>query len=602
MQSIPFYDLTITDGFWKERQETVRERTVWAVYDQFRATGRIETMDCVLRPEGVRPHVFWGSDVFKWMEGACYLIKQQSDERLLGAVEEIIDMVEQGITPDGYYNSYFNATGEPRFTNRDAHELYSLGHMIEAGIAHFEATGSDRLLNLCHRNADLADRIFRVEQSAAFVTPGHEEIELALLRLYRTTGEKRYLDLAKFFIRQRGANSKDSDIGPQLRGKKTDPSYRQSHLPVTEQREAVGHAVRAVYLYCGMADLARETGDAEMLAAAKRLFHDIVENKMYITGGIGSIWQNEGFSVARHLPSRVAYAETCAALGLALFAGRLAAEEPDSRYADAAERALYNGMLAGLSLEGDAFFYSNPLEIDLARQDTPAISRSKFGATRQKVFSCSCCPPNLVRMIPSLGDWIYSFNAEYLYVHHYIPNTGRCDGGTVTLRTAYPAEGTVSVEYTGHKKLALRKPGWCRRYKTSALCREEKGYLYFETGTVTIEFDMTPCLIRAADDLHETRGRLAVQRGPIVYCLEGQDQQDDLFRCRIDPTGTIRVLKEQYGGLPVLETDGVAVSAQRALYAPYTPEKTRPIPLRLIPYYTFANRGADDMVVWITKK
>mgnify|MGYP005812741485 CR=1 FL=1 len=593
MQRGRFYDLTITGGLWKERQDTVRKCTALAVYDRFWETGRIQTLDCGWR-EGrpMKPHVFWGSDCFKWLEGAAYLLAEKEDPALRAKAEAMIAQIEKGQAPDGYYNSYFNATGEPRYQNRNAHELYSLGHLIEAGVAWYEATGSDRLLKIGRRGADHADRVFRIEQSAGFVTPGHEEIELALIRLYRVCGEPRYLELAEFFIRQRGANQKDQAVFIKDHGE-----YAQSHQPVTEQREAVGHAVRAVYLYCAIADLAEETGDAGLREAAERLFADIAEHKMYLTGGIGALQQGEAFSVPYHLPNHTAYAETCAALGLALFAGRLAAATPDARYADAAERALFNGMLAGLSLSGDAFFYENPLAVDRALKEVPLIHHAPL--QRQKVFSCSCCPPNLVRMIPSIGDWIYSFDAQYLYVHQYIPNTGFCGGARVTLQTAYPEDGRVTVCHTGSRGLALRKPGWCRKFEASAPCREERGYLYFETNQVTVDFQMEPCLIRAGSRVHNNCGKLALQRGPVVYCLEGQDQPADLYALRLDPDAEIRVLPEKLGGLPLLEAGGLIVPEQQALYAPYEKQETTACRLKFIPYYTFANRGEDDMMVWI---
>ena len=593
MQQVPFYDLDITGGFWQERQQTVMEKTVWAVYDRFKETGRIDTMDC--QKHDIKPHVFWGSDVVKWMEGAAYILKQHPNEKLLALINELVDKIEQGTKEDGYYNSYYNnpEVEEPRFTDRNAHELYSSGHMFEAGVALQQALGDDRLLKICQRNADLIDRVFREEDSANFVTPGHEEIELALVRLYKATGDRRYLDLSEFFVRRRGANNKDTSIYVNDNGE-----YAQFHAPVTEQEEALGHSVRAVYLYCAIADLALELDDADLKAAAERLFDNIYNKKMYITGGIGSQPAGETFTMAYHLPNRTAYAETCAALGLALFARRMTLLTPDARYGDAAERALYNGMISGLSLDGEAFFYENPLEIDHARLGMP--KGHDHATKRQKVFGCSCCPPNLVRLIPSIADFLYTFDEAYLYIHQYMANRGTAAKAAVIMETDYPVNGKVSVRFEGDKKLALRRPAWCRRVITDQPYTEKLGYLYFDTNEVTIEFVMEPVFYTASDAVHEDAGRVALMRGPIVYCLESQDQPASIFRCRVNTQAPVKVMEETFGGYPLLEAEGYIIPEQKALYAPVdaaaAPQQCK---LRYIPFYTFANRGEDDMQVWV---
>ena len=547
MKKVPFYDLTVTNGFWAERQKTVAEKTVYAVYDRFRETGRIETMDC--KPHDIKPHIFWGSDVVKWLEGVAYILEQKEDSRLRQLVNEILDRIEEGVAEDGYYNSYFNSPDPEweRFSDRDKHELYSLGHMIEAAVA-LSHIGEDRLLRIACKNTDLVDRVFRLEDSAAFTTPGHEEIELALVRLWEMTGEKRYLELSEYFVRMRGNSPKDKAIY-----QKDDGSGIQSHLPILEQRTAEGHAVRAVYLYAAIADLAEILQDGELRKLAEDLFDDIYEKKMYITGGIGSSDRGERFTVPYHLPNREAYAETCAALGLALFARRMYAMEPDARYGDAAERALYNGMISGLSLEGDAFFYTNPLEMDVSCATIPMGYKVK--TERQKVFGCSCCPPNLVRLIPSVADFIYTYNEDTLFVHQYIPNEGKAGDSAVKLATCYPADGKVLVSCEG-KKLALRKPAWCREVRTALPYTEKKGYLYFEAEEVEIEFVMQPTFYVASKKLHGNAGRVALMRGPIVYCIEGQDQPASVFQCRVDAAAAVEVSEECFGGLPVLYAAG----------------------------------------------
>ena len=595
MQQVPFYNIDITGGFWQERQQTVIDKTVWAVYDRFKETGRIDTMDC--QKHEIKPHIFWGSDVVKWMEGAAYILEKHPNEKLLALVNELVEMIQGGTKEDGYYNSYYNnpEVDAPRFSERNNHELYSSGHMFEAGVALQHALGDDRLLQICQRNADLIDRIFRQEDSAAFVTPGHEEIELALVRLYKVTGNRRYLELSEYFVRQRGANSKDKPIGVD-----PDGSYIQAHVPLKEQQEAVGHAVRAVYLYCAIADLALELGDADLKVDAERLFDNIYNKKMYITGGIGSQPAGETFTMAYHLPNRTAYAETCAALGLALFARRMLMLTPDGRYGDAAERALYNGMISGLSLDGEAFFYENPLEIDHARLGMP--KGHDHATQRKKVFNCSCCPPNLVRLIPSIADFIYTFDDDYLYVHQYMDNSGIAANVAVTMKTAYPADGKVYVHFAGAKKLALRRPAWCSKVITKQPYTEKLGYLYFDTNEVTIEYVMEPVFYTASDAVHEDAGRVALMRGPIVYCLESQDQPASVFRCRVDITAPVKVQAETFGGYPLLEAEGYVVPEQKALYAPAAASAPMErCKLRYIPFYTFANRGEDDMQVWVLK-
>ncbi len=597
MKNVPFYDLKVTDGFWAERQRVVEDTTVRAVYDRFAETGRIETMDC--KPHEVKPHIFWGSDVVKWMEGAAYILEQKEDPELWNKVDVLIRMIEEGTTEDGYYNSYYNTPGaEERFTERKNHELYSLGHTIEAAVA-LSHLGDDRLLKVCRKNVELVDRIFRKEQSAAFDTPGHQEMELALMRLWEATGEEKYRDLAAYFVNKRGRSEKDAAFTREVR--KDNGSYDQSHLPAEEQLTAEGHAVRALYFYCAMADLAEALDDEKLRRAVEALFDDIYQRKMYITGGVGSQSVGERFTVPYHLPNREAYTETCAALSLALFARRLYQTRPDGRYGDAAERALYNGMISGLSLSGDAFFYTNPLEMDVERDHIPQGYSPAL--ERQKVFSCSCCPPNLVRLIPSVADFVYTYDAERLYVHQYIPTVGTIDGAPVELQTNYPADGKVKVTYSG-KKLTLRKPAWCRKVVTDQPYREELGYLYFDADTVEIEFVMEPLFYASSDAVHENTGRVALMRGPIVYCIEGQDQPAKPFNCRVDALRPVRVTDETYGGLPVLEATGAVTvnAAQTDLYAPYRAEPLQPCTLRYIPYYTFANRGADDMQVWVLKK
>ncbi len=589
MHTVSFSDIRLTDGFWSDKQTLVYEKTVWAVYKRFSETSRILTMDC--QDHGVKPDFAWASDVFKWIEGAAYLYTLHHDTALLDAIRDIVQMVEKGVSADGYYSSYYNSplVDGTRFTDRNLHELYTIGHMLEAGVALYEATGEDTLLTLGRNCADLLYTVFVKENAAAFSTPGHEEIELALMRLYRTTGEERYRELSAFFVDQRGNKPKDKPIRSDF------IEAVQSQLPVRAQVTAEGHAVRAVYLYCAMVDLATSPED-ELFRTADSLFTDIYEHKAYITGGIGSVDDSEAFARPYYLPNRSAYAETCAALGLALFCRRLYAVKPDGRYGDLAERALFNGMLSGLSLDGTAFFYTNPLAVDLERQGIRRVPQRI--TQRQHVFRCSCCPPNLVRLIPSIGNFLYTYDDTHVYVHQYFASTGTIAGHAIDLQTRYPQNGKISVKYDGARSLVLRRPAWCQTVKTDAFYREENGYLYFDQSAVDIEFVMQPEFVVANEKVHENSGQVAIVRGPIVYCAEEQDQDFPLDRLTVDTTTPPMVENDTFGGLPKISVRATCAAKRRGLYQPLTREET-PCHMTFIPYYSFANREEDNMRVWM---
>jgi len=593
MHSISYRDITITGGFWQAMQRRNHEVTMPAVLARFEETGRMAAFRCEKTwPEGQKPHFFWDSDVAKWLEAAAYILQKQFDPVLEQAVEDIVALIEKNQGADGYFNIYFTVVEpEMRWQNRDWHELYCAGHLLEAAVAYYEATGRDQFLNCMRKYADYIERVFMIEQSANFVTPGHEEIELALVRLWRCTGEARYLQLSKFFINQRGNNNKDKSIGGE-------PRYAQNHLPVREQTTAEGHAVRATYLYCAMADLAMELNDEGLLNACRALFENITQKRMYVTGGVGSTHRGEAFTIDYDLPNETAYAETCAAIGLSLFCRRMSTIEPEGRYADAAERAIYNGFLSGISEDGTAFFYENPLEIhpalrhkDTARPD----SRERFPITRrQKVFSCSCCPPNAARFIASFGDFLFSRNESTLYVHHY----ACASVGNIEMTTEYPADGSVSLRLRGMagKRVALRIPGWCGDFTCSAPVEMDRGYCYVnipnEDFALKLNLKMLPRLVHAHPRVYNNAGRAAVMRGPIVYCMEGLDNGENLRALSIAP-GT-----EFTGGFDLLACDGYRLEESAALYSSAPPECV-PQRLRFIPYYRFANRSESEMAVWV---
>ncbi|MBQ3860924.1 MAG: glycoside hydrolase family 127 protein, partial [Clostridia bacterium] len=406
-------NVTISGGYWKKKMDLNRKVTMNAVYDRFHESGRIDAFRCDWK-EGMpnRPHIFWDSDVAKWMEGAAYILETDKNPLLEEKVEQLIDWIEAGQHEDGYFNIYYTVV-EPdkRWTDRNCHELYCAGHLMEAACAYYNATGRDRFLRCMEKYADYIAKVFMEEHSAAFKTPGHEEIELALYKMYKTTGRQKYFDLMRYFLETRGQpDNGEAQIFNAAR-------YAQSHAPIRAQHEAFGHSVRAMYLYSGMADLANETGDAELLDACRDLFRDTVNRKMYVTGGIGSTSIGEAFTVPYDLPNSKAYTETCASVGLMFFANRMFRADPvkSSAYADVVELEMYNGALSGLSLDGEKFFYENPLEICLRERNriTATNDREHFPITeRVRIFGCSCCPPNLNRLLPALGDYFYGYDEE----------------------------------------------------------------------------------------------------------------------------------------------------------------------------------------------
>lgn len=603
IRTIPFSAVDITGGFWHTWQALNRDVTIHAVYDRFRETGRFDALRCGWK-EGMehRPHIFWDSDVAKWMEAAAYLIEKQPEPELEKILEETISVIEDHQMPDGYFNSYF-ITCEPtqRFQRRMDHELYCAGHWIEAAVAYYRATGRDRFLKIVCRYADLIDRVFRVERSAAFTTPGHEEIELALVKLYETTGEERYLTLSRFFVDQRGCNPETSYSSYPHR-------QTQSHAPVREQHTAEGHAVRAGYLYCAMADHVRLGGDDELRTACRDIFRNIVGRRMYVTGGVGSDHIGEVYTTDYDLPNDHAYAETCAAISLALFARRMQCIENDAVYADTVERVLYNGFLSGLSLDGTSFFYENPLALDPRqnRRNQCAVDPGHYPITlRKKVFDCSCCPPNVTRFLASIGDFLYTADDNTIYCHQFMASTASFDfrGGTarITQETAYPADGSVTIRYSGPAaRLAVRIPYWMRTQWNGT---QENGYAIYDVADgseIRLTLDLRVRIVRANPCVGADSGRVAVMRGPVVYCAEGVDNGADLRDLRLARDAVFTEAADPALGV-VLTCSGFRSAPCEELY-PETEHELRPVTVRLIPYHTFANRGESEMQVWLLRE
>lgn len=581
----------IKDGFWKFYAELNRNVTVHAVRDRFEETHRFGAFACDWKegdPEEKKPHVFWDSDIAKWIEGAAYLTETKREPALEAKIDEVADLIEKNQLESGYFNSHFIAVEPDKiFEWRGCHELYCTGHLIEAAIAYHKATGKDKLLKCMLKNVDYIYKVFVEEGSAKFVTPGHEEIELALLTLYDYTGEEKHLELAKFFLDKRGNNDKEQ---PDL--------YTQAHLPVRAQKEAAGHAVRALYLYTAMAMAAKTANDKELWEACLALFDDITNSKMSITGGVGAKRQGEAFSYSYDLPNMTTYNETCASIALAMFAAAMNENDPDGRYADVVERVYYNGFISGLSLSGDHFFYTNPTEIDVKKN---ARDGEYHPITqRVKVFGCSCCPPNVVRFLASIPRYAYGTDGDTVYCNQFIDGvTALTAGGkdaTLTLKTDYPVSGRLEFSYKGEPiTLKVRIPGWCTEYDGET----EKGYAAFPLAdgqTVCIDLPMNIHFMEANPRVQDNSGRYAVTRGPVVYCMEGVDNGGDLRDITLLESGA-KVAQEDGLPAPVIYLDGERRESSAALYSLKSDRRTR-IKARLIPYFAFANRGETDMLIW----
>ena len=603
MKNISYKNTVITDGFWKIKQDMIKDVTLESVYNRFKETHRFDALDCSWK-EGDPdcPHVFWDSDIAKWLEGLAYILAHSENEKLEKIADESIEKIEKNRDENGYYNSHFLVTGE-KFTIRNEHELYCAGHLMEAAVAYYEATGKNLLLDIMCKYADYIEKAFVKEKTAKFVTPGHPEIELALVKMYEVTGEKRYLDLSKFFVDNHGDNNVDGLVYNGCR-----ITYNQDECAVRDRETAEGHCVRALYLFCAMADIAYYYDDKELFAAAERCFENIVNKRMYITGATGSTCHGESFTIDYDLPNRDAYAETCASIALCMFANRMIKLNPDGKYGDAVERALYNGVLSGISMDGKSFFYENPLTIDpdFNNVNTCTDGGKRFPITQRKeVFDCSCCPPNVIRLIADIGDYMYSYNDDTVFVHQYINSETSQDGINIKQETKYPANGDViiTVNAKTQKQLAFRVPYWCKNFTVNKAYKIKKGYAYVDISgeeKIIISFDMTPKFIKANKRVHDDAGRVALMRGPVVYCLEGKDNGKDLECVRVDINSSFKLSDCEFI-LPALETVGYQEKESDMLYFEATDEYDR-IPLKFIPYYAYANRGETELLVWILKK
>jgi DUF1680 family protein len=609
LRAVPFTDVKITDSFWAPRQETNRIASIPVNLENLEKAGNLQNFRLAARQatSGFQGPVFMDSDVYKALEAASYSLATHPDPDLEKRLDAIIASLAAAQQRDGYLNSYFTVK-EPtkRWTNlRDWHELYCAGHLFEAAVAHFQATGKRTFLNVAVKLADNIDSVFGPPPKRLGY-PGHPEIELALIKLWRVTGERRYFNLARFFIENRGRKFFAEEHRTPL--DQYDGTYWQDDVPIYEHNNIKGHAVRAAYLMSGATDVAAETGDARLLKMLDRVWHNTTERNMYLTGGIGPSASNEGFTEDYDLPNATAYQETCATVALAQWNHRLALLYGEAKYADIVERALYNGMLAGVSQDGTKFFYVNPLE-------------SNGTHHRKPWFGCACCPPNAARTIASLGGYAYAVSDDALWVNLYIQGSVKAQiaGAPIELQvtTDYPWDGSIVLKPRLTKparfQLRLRLPDWCQAPKVRVNGRSEinprieRGYAVLNRDwkkgdKVELELPMPVQRVAANPNVKADHGRLAIQRGPIVYCVEQCDQSEPIPALFLPASAELKAEKEKslLGGAVVVKSMAQVASEQnwrRSLYQPAA--ASRSVPLKAIPYYAWDNRQAGPMTVWL---
>jgi len=572
---------------------------------------------------------FQDSDVYKWLEAVAYSLREKMDPELEKKALEVIDLIADAQEEDGYLDTFYSILGiQYRYQSlAGSHELYCMGHFIEAAVAYYAATGNEKVLTVAKKAADNIDDNFGPEDGKIHGYDGHEEIEIGLLRLFHVTGENRYLKLAKYFLMERGKHPNffreqaEKYQGPNaLNGiEKAADTYFQNHKPILEQDTAEGHAVRVVYMCTALADLAATTGDAEIYGACKKLWDNITSRRMFITGGIGSTFHGESFTLDYDLPNDTMYCETCAAIGLIFFARQMLRIEPKAEYAEVMERALYNCALAGMALDGKHFFYVNPLEVNPAKSlKDPGKSHVK--PVRPSWLGCACCPPNLARMITSLDDYVYTISDDAILINQYIASesTFEYKDGTVTIKqaTEYPWDEKDVVVINNKSKsvvrIGIRIPAWAANAALkidgkAAEISKEDGYHYVDVtagGLVEIELTFPMEIKRNYCNplVSEDIGKVAISRGPFIYCLEGVDNGTEINGLRLpeDSTFEYEYKAGLLNGVGVIKAKGkrVKLSTSTELYTNSRPTEENAT-LTFIPYYAWANRGENEMEVWV---
>lgn len=624
LEPVPYTRVQFEDTFWAPRLETNRTVTIPHIYGQLEATGRISAFDLDFQRSLPAPIVliFGDSDLAKWVEAASLSLATHPDEALASQVDQMADKIIHAQQADGYLNTHFIvADPKMRWKNlRDWHEMYCAGHLMEAAVTHYQATGNPKLLDALSRYADHIDQTFGHEPGKKHGYAGHPEIELALVKLYHATNNPHYLQLSSYFIDERGTQPHYYDIEARERGE--DPTeywfknyeYCQAHLPIRDQTKVVGHAVRAMYLLSAVADIAHEKNDTTLLETGERLWNNLVTKRMYLTGGIGPSGNNEGFTKDYDLPDDTAYAETCATIGLIQWNHRMLQVSGESKYADVIERGLYNGFLSSISLTGDRFFYENPLASAGDRQ-------------RESWFECPCCPPNIARTFASLGQYFYSTGTNGVWIHLYAQGTANLTAGgeEIKLRqtTNYPWNGDVRIEVgMVHPKtfaVQLRVPGWCDGWQLAINGTPAQdipihnGYLsikrtWQDGDTIDFTMHMPVQTIWAHPSARFLQGKVALQRGPLVYCLEGTDYRGiSLDNITLNPQqiseGQFQIehRDDLLGGISILRGPASLMDEREWTGTLYrsTHSSSHSIEITAIPYFTWSNREPGEMRVWI---
>lgn len=638
LKTVPLNRIKISDPFWDRYIHLVKDVLIpyqWDILND--RLPDVETSHCIENfkiaageAQGdFEGAVFQDTDVAKWLEAVAYSLAVEPDEHLSYLADKTINLIGRAQCEDGYLNTYFTIKDpSKRWTNlKEGHELYTAGHMTEAAVAYYKATGKTEFLEIMKKFADLICRTFGPEEGQNHGYPGHQEIELALIRLYHVTGEKKYLDTAKYFIDRRGVGEnyfleeekrpEYEQIFPEFAG--YDPRYSQSHQPVREQKTAEGHAVRAVYMYCAMADLAYEYQDEELLEACRTLWEDMTKRQMYITGSIGASGLLERFTTDYDLPNNSNYSETCASIGLALFGRRMAQITKDAAYMDVVERALYNTLLSGIAQDGKSFFYVNPLEVwpDNCINRT---SKEHVKPVRQKWFGVACCPPNIARTLASMGQYIYFTDKNTAYVNLYISNEAQIELEEGTLKIQMESDltntghisMTVISEEGGSHDLALRIPDYVKNYviRKDGMIQEHtdicQSYLKIEgvdkQTEITIDFEVPVRFVRANPNVREDAGKVALVKGPLVYCLEETDNGENLPSIFVSTNQEVEETfePELLGGVTTLQLKGKRLHTWQdgALYDVREPEFEE-VELKAIPYHCWDNRKTGEMLVWM---
>lgn len=631
------------DSFWNNYLQLVKEEVIpyqWeALNDRIPDTEPSHAIKNFKIAAGEAEGKFYGmvfqdSDVAKWLEAVAYSLEHFPDQKLENTADELINLLEKAQLADGYLNTYYTvAEPDNRWTNvRDNHELYCAGHLIEAAVAYYQVTGKDKFLNVMCKYADYIVDTFGEEDSKIYGYPGHQEIELALVKLYDVTGMEKYLNLSKYFIDERGRQPHYFDIEKEERKDENaffypkEYEYHQAHLPVRSQEKAVGHSVRAIYMYSAMAELALKTNDESLIEASKRLWNNVTSQQMYITGGVGSEEFGESFSFDYDLPNDISYTETCASIALVFWAKRMLELQIDRNYADIMEKALYNGTISGMSLDGERFFYVNPLEV--FPQAMERHSHHHVKPVRQKWFNCACCPPNLARLISSIHHYIYSKKNDQLFIHLYCGNESSIEVNNqivnIEQKTEYPWDGKVSISINPANQseftIALRIPGWCDNpfltvngEEMNIQSIEQNGYVYIsrtwkKDDSIELLLPMSVKQMKAHPLVRQNIGKVALQRGPIIYCLEEIDNGENLQQIYVDANKNnldAEFDQDLLGGVVKLFGTAYRLDTSRwkddCLYAESKMGLT-PIEVKAIPYYSWCNRKPGEMLVWINEK